>query len=94
MKKTVQVKNTQLSKLQGEYGIPVNVCSCSSTLPLVLQDQLQTVNKVLEAKDTELQAMQKLTKDGEGEAFCEGPLHAYTCTSVCFSACTLFQLIS
>ena len=35
------------------------------------------MNKVLQAKDTELQAMQKLTKGSEGEAFCEGPS---TCT--------------
>ena len=31
--------------------------------------QLQTVNKVLQAKDTELEAVQKLMKGNEGEVW-------------------------
>ena len=35
-------------------------------------DQIHTVNKVLQAKDTQLQAMQKLIKASEGAwGFCE-----------------------
>ena len=45
----------------------------SSTLKQVWShtDQLQTVHKMLQAKDTELQAKETLTKGSEGEAFCE-----------------------
>ena len=83
--KAVQVKDTQLSQLQGEH-MHTSKCTPNSTLKAKqLKEltwshtgQLQTLNKVLQAKDTELQAVQKLMKGSEGEvlqhAWC---LHRY-----------------
>ena len=45
-------------------------------------DQLQTVNKVLQAKDSELQTMQKVMKGSQGEAF-----HEYPCTLIYMCVC-------
>ena len=71
MKKTVQVKDIQLSQLQGEHCIQANVHAQFNLEAHT--DELQTVTKVLQAKDTEIQAKEKLTKSSEGEAFCEDP---------------------
>ena len=74
--KPVQVKDTQLSQLQGEHCIQASVHpiqpesqAITGGITLSYTGQLETVKKVLQAKDTELQAMQKLMKGSEGETF-------------------------
>ena len=74
----MQVKDIQLSQLQGEYCIQTNVhpiptvkAKKSNRQTWSITGQLQTVNKVLQAKDRELQAVQKLMKGSEGEDFHE-----------------------